>query len=204
MRFPSWFPSTMRTHLLVLWGLVLAGVASGAGVDFAHAPSAFAVVLTMAITAEAAKPKRDGEDEEYFDFYLACCILVLVIELCGGGYILSKDEVKWKHIAIVLVAGIRSFDMMSDWVRTVFFGRVPCTRTCRGPRASLMDSRPASTETVFWCVCVCVCMCACVCVRACWRACVRVCTSSELARGKVLHGVPPCVGLRACFCTRAS
>jgi len=64
---------------------VLAGVASGAGVDFAHAPSAFAVVLTMAITAEAAKPKRDGEDEEYFDFYLACCMLVLVIELCGGG-----------------------------------------------------------------------------------------------------------------------
>jgi len=56
--------------------------------------------------------------EQYNTFYIAVACLVIVIELIGGCYIISiadQGDLGCQHFYLVGVAGIRSFDMMSDW-----------------------------------------------------------------------------------------
>ena len=67
--------------------------------------------------SDSAKERfsEDTEQKEYNNFYLACAILLLLIELAGGAYLISLDDLKWGNVIFVLVVGMRTFDMMSDW-----------------------------------------------------------------------------------------
>lgn len=118
------FGATVRgtgTQLLVLWVLALTSIATASGFDSTHLPSAqLAALVTVACTFDfVAGQKRVDEAEQYGTFYIAVVLLVLLIEIVGGVYVLTRKQIKWKHVMIVGVAGVRSFDMMSDWVRNV-------------------------------------------------------------------------------------
>ena len=54
----------------------------------------------------------------YLRFFLACMILVLLLECGGGFYLVSRSTVSCRNVLLVLVVGVRSFDMMSDWYVT--------------------------------------------------------------------------------------
>ena len=41
----------------------------------------------------------------YKVFYAVVCVLVIVIEIAGGIYLLTKDEIKWQHFALIAVVG---------------------------------------------------------------------------------------------------
>ena len=58
---------------------------------------------------------KTAEGAAYGTFYTAALALVLCVEVVGGMYILSLDRLEWKHIKQVGTAGLRSFDMLSDW-----------------------------------------------------------------------------------------
>ena len=63
----------------------------------------------------SAGARKAEENEAYVAFYLTVCCLVLVIEILGGCYLVNKDHREAKDILFVIVVGVRSFDMMSDW-----------------------------------------------------------------------------------------
>ena len=67
--------------------------------------------------SDSAKERfsEDAEQKEYNNFYIACCVLLILIELAGGAYLISLDDLKWGNVIFVLVVGMRTFDMMSDW-----------------------------------------------------------------------------------------
>ena len=58
---------------------------------------------------------KKAEDDAYETFYIAALVLVLCVEVVGGAYILYQDRLEWRHIKQVGTAGLRSFDMLSDW-----------------------------------------------------------------------------------------
>ena len=45
----------------------------------------------------------------YKTFYLVVCVLVIVIEIAGGMYLLTKETVKWQHFALIAVCGAYTF-----------------------------------------------------------------------------------------------
>ena len=52
----------------------------------------------------------------YNTFYIAAGTLIVFI-LAGTLYVVSKssEELGWPQIVLVLIFGVRSFDMFSDW-----------------------------------------------------------------------------------------
>jgi len=59
----------------------------------------------------------DEEKQSYQDFYLASAALVVFIEIAGL-YIVTQtldQPLGWKQGVLVLIFGVRSFDMFSDW-----------------------------------------------------------------------------------------
>ena len=59
--------------------------------------------------------KKKVEGAEYNTFFLACAILVLLLEVAGAWYLVSQESLEWRNVLLVMVVGVRSFDMMSDW-----------------------------------------------------------------------------------------
>ena len=59
--------------------------------------------------------KRGKEDSKYKEFFIAAIAIVLVLECGGGIYLLMQDTVQCRNVLLVLVVGVRSFDMFSDW-----------------------------------------------------------------------------------------
>ena len=62
---------------------------------------------------------RETEAATYETFYTASIVLVIFIEAAGILSVLkSTKEVRWPQAVLVIIFGIRSFDMFSDWVRS--------------------------------------------------------------------------------------
>ena len=41
--------------------------------------------------------------------------MVLLLEVAGGWYLVSQESLEWRNVLLVMVVGVRTFDMMSDW-----------------------------------------------------------------------------------------
>ena len=58
----------------------------------------------------------EAEEVAYSTFYIAALVLVVLIEVAGLYVVLStNDELGCMQVLMVLIFGIRSFDMFSDW-----------------------------------------------------------------------------------------
>ena len=84
----------------------------GYSIERSATPEAPPVCSNKAALAEA----HETEAATYQTFYIAALILVIFIETAGL-YVVTKtsEELGWPQAILVLIFGIRSFDMFSDW-----------------------------------------------------------------------------------------
>ena len=59
--------------------------------------------------------KKKVEGANYKIFFWVCAIVVLLLEVAGAWYLVSQESLEWRNVLLVMVVGVRTFDMMSDW-----------------------------------------------------------------------------------------
>ena len=60
--------------------------------------------------------RQEREDAQYKTFYIAALSVVMLMEICGAIYlVIWLDDASRKDVLLVLIFGIRTFDMTSDW-----------------------------------------------------------------------------------------
>ena len=92
-----------------------AATAAGFGSPAEHEAAATAAGFGSPAEFDAFDGKRGTEDSKYKQFFIAAIAVVLVLECGGAIYLLMQDTVQCRNVLLVLVVGVRSFDMFSDW-----------------------------------------------------------------------------------------
>ena len=83
-----------------------------------HAVSVCRLYSATEVLEAALAQARETEAATYKTFYTASIFLVIFIEAAGIISVLkSTKDVGWPQAVLVIIFGIRSFDMFSDWVR---------------------------------------------------------------------------------------